>query len=163
MFHLTNETAIGLKLYSEEDLQISPGPYSSPVCHAHPLCCSYSLLIPSLTAQLVPHLPSCTPCHSCLPCVGLPTTVQACKPTESPPCPASHHAMNIVSLTICHSVVDQPSLTPVPHRSPASIHTDVHCLPRCACLLGLVMWPLLSLSPRLPCATFTLPCAHWGE
>jgi len=49
MFRLTNRTAIDLfphpELESEEDLQISPGAYSSPVCHAHALYCSYSLLV----------------------------------------------------------------------------------------------------------------------
>ena len=163
MFRLTNETAIDLKLYSEEDPRISPGPYSSPVCHAHPLYRSYSLLVPSLTAQLGLHLPSRTPCRSCLPCIGLPTTVQACKPIESPPRPASHHATNTVSLTndICQDAVDRPSPTPGPRRrSPASVHMDVQFAPRCTCFLGLVMRPSLSPSPRPPCATFTLPCAH---
>ena len=139
MFRLTNETAIDLKLYSEEDLRISPGAYQSPVRHAHALYCPYSLLIPSLTAQLGLQLSSRTPCRSCLPCVGLPTTVQACKATENPSRPASHHATNAVSLTICRGAVDRPSLTPVPHRSPASVHMNVHYAPRCACLLGLVM------------------------
>ena len=146
MFRLANELP---SLDSKEDLRISPGPHSSPFCAAHPLCCSYSLLVPSLTAQLGLHVPSCPPA---IPRAGLPTTVQAHKPTESPPRPALHRATNTVSLTICRGAVDRPSLTPVPRRSPASVHMDVHCAPRCACLLWLVMWFSLSLSPRPPCA-----------
>jgi len=94
---------------------------------------------------------------------GLPTTVQTRRPTESPPRPASHHSTNTVSLAndICQGAVDRPYLTPVPRRrSPAGVHMDVHFAPRCACLLGLAMWPSLSPSPRPPCALFTLICAH---
>jgi len=164
MLRPTNGIAIDLfphpELESEEDLRISPGAYSSPVRHAHALYCSYSLLVPSLTAQLGLHLPSHTPCRSCLRCVGLPMTVQAYKPTETPPRPASHHATNTVSLTICRGAVDRVPLTPGPRRSPASVHMDFHFAPRYACFLGLVMWPSLSLSPKPPCALLTLTCAH---
>jgi len=141
MFRLTNETALFSSAQRRRPTNFARH-ILVPICHAHSLCCSYSLLVPSITAQLGLHIPSCTPCRSCSPCVGLLTTVQTRKPTESPPRPASHHATNTVSLAndICRGAVDRPSLTPVPRRrSPASVHMDAHFAPRYACFLGLAI------------------------
>jgi len=138
-------------LDGEEDRRISPGAYSSPVRRAHSLCCSCSLLVSSLTAQLGLYVPSYTPCRSCLSRTDLPTTVHIRKSPRSGPLPASSGAVCIPNKRPFATILsigrlESSSLAPVPHRhSRSSRSSPLVFIPvvgsRCTCFLGLIPWP----------------------
>jgi len=109
-------------LDGEADQQISPGADSSPVRHAHSLCCSCSLLVSSLTAQLGLYVPFCTPCPSSSSHTGLPTTVQILQVTKdsSASCLAMRREYLSLINDIGHSTVDQPSGAVVPRTQTSS-------------------------------------------
>jgi len=93
-----------------EDPRISPDAYSSLVHHALSLCCSCSLFVPSLTAQLDLYVPSCLPTAPACPRSNLPVALQ----TRTPTVPRSHHVTNAVSAI---GRLELSSLAPAPHRS----------------------------------------------
>ena len=145
MFHPTHETALDLfphpKLDSE-DPQISEDTYWSLVRQVHSLCCSCSLLVPLLTAQLGSMFRPVLHVAPAWPRASLPVTLQTHKVTK----PRSHHTTNAISPVndISHGAADRPSESCRPSYQYATVRSPVRCslfgiststlALRCACL-----------------------------
>jgi len=123
MLHPTHETALDLfphpKLDSE-DPQISED--ISLVRQVHSLCCSCSLLVPLLTAQLGSMFRPVLHVAPAWPRASLPAALQTYQVTK----PRSHHATNAISSIsdIYHGAADR---LPRTSTSPFAHPSDVHC------------------------------------